>query len=106
VAGCVMILRSSWWLQFIVSMSGGQEFERRRAAAEGTRSYWRAISVRLPWPSPRRRGHGDAVEVPGHVVPSHEAAVAGELIQIRCGECGTVAGIVYWPELSTTTIFT
>jgi hypothetical protein len=51
-------------------------------------------------------GHGDEVEVPGHVAPSREAAIIGELIQICRGECGTVAGIVYWPELSTTTIFT
>jgi hypothetical protein len=51
-------------------------------------------------------GHGDVVEVPGHLAPSREAAVAGELIQIRRGECGTVAGIVYWPKLSTATIFT
>jgi hypothetical protein len=51
-------------------------------------------------------GHGDAVEVPGHVAPSREAAVTGELIQIRRGECCTVAGIVYWPKLSTATIFT
>jgi hypothetical protein len=51
-------------------------------------------------------GHGDVVEVPGHVAPSREAAVADELIQIHRGECGMVAGIVYWPELSTATIFT
>jgi hypothetical protein len=50
--------------------------------------------------------HGDAVEVPGYVASSREAAVAGELIQIRCGELGTVAEIVYWLELSTATIFT
>jgi hypothetical protein len=51
-------------------------------------------------------GHSDAVEVLGHVASSHEAAVAGELIQIHRGELGTVAGIVYWPKLSTATIFT
>jgi hypothetical protein len=51
-------------------------------------------------------GHDDAVEVPGHMAPSREAAVAGELIQIHRGGCGTVAGIVYWPKLSTATIFT
>jgi hypothetical protein len=49
---------------------------------------------------------GDAVEVPEHVAQDQQAAVAGELIQIRRGECGTVAEIVYWPELSTATIFT
>jgi hypothetical protein len=51
-------------------------------------------------------GHGDMVEVPGHVAPSREAAVTGELIQFHRGECDTVVGIVYWPELSTTTILT
>jgi hypothetical protein len=51
-------------------------------------------------------GHDNVVEVPGHVAPSREAAVASELIEIRRGECGTVARIVYWPELSTATIFT
>jgi hypothetical protein len=40
VVWCVMILRSLRWLQFIESASDGREFERRRAAAGGTRSYW------------------------------------------------------------------
>jgi hypothetical protein len=40
-------------------------------------------------------GHGDAVEVLGHVVPSREAAVAGELIQSDRGN------LVRWPELFT-----
>jgi hypothetical protein len=42
VAGCVMILRSSHWPQFILSESGGREFERRCAAVRGVESYWRA----------------------------------------------------------------
>jgi hypothetical protein len=45
VAGCVVILRSSRWLQFIVSMSGGREFERRRAAVGEGREHWRKCLV-------------------------------------------------------------
>jgi hypothetical protein len=51
-------------------------------------------------------GHDDSVEVPGYVASSREAAVVSELIQIHRGELGTMAGIVYRPELSTATIFT
>ena len=40
-----------------------------------------------------------------HAAQGREAAVAGEHIHIRRGECGTAAGIVYCPELSTATIF-
>jgi hypothetical protein len=40
VVWCVMILWSLRWLQFILLASGGREFERRRTAAGGTRSYW------------------------------------------------------------------
>jgi hypothetical protein len=36
--------------------------------------------------------------VPGHVAQSREMAVTAELIQIRRGELGTMAGVVYWPE--------
>jgi hypothetical protein len=39
VAGFVMIQQSSRRGQFILSESGGREFERRRAEAAGTRSY-------------------------------------------------------------------
>jgi hypothetical protein len=107
----VMILRSSWWLQFILGKSGGREFEQRRAAVGEGEEHWRSGWVsyyRGNLSGDQRRvttSHSDAVEILGHVAPSRETAVAGELIQIRRGECGTVAGIVYWPELSTTTIF-
>jgi hypothetical protein len=36
--------------------------------------------------------------VHGHATQSRETAVTAELIQIRRGELGTVAGVVYWPE--------
>jgi hypothetical protein len=45
------------------------------------------------------------VEGLSHAAQGREAAVAGEHIQIRRGECSTAAGIVYCPELSTATIF-
>jgi hypothetical protein len=45
------------------------------------------------------------VEGLSHVAQGREAAVAGEHIHIRRGECGTAAGIVYCPELSMATIF-
>jgi hypothetical protein len=37
--------------------------------------------------------HGDAVDVPRHVAQGREAAVSDELIRIRCGLLGTVAGV-------------
>jgi hypothetical protein len=37
--------------------------------------------------------HGDAVDVPRHVAQGREAAVSGELIRIRRGLLGTVAGV-------------
>jgi hypothetical protein len=40
-----MILQSSWWLQFIVGLSGGQEFERRRAAVGEGKEHWRKCLV-------------------------------------------------------------
>jgi hypothetical protein len=36
--------------------------------------------------------------VPGHAAQSRETTVTAELIQIRRGELGTVAGVVYWSE--------
>jgi hypothetical protein len=38
--------------------------------------------------------HGDAVNVPGYVAQGREATVTGELIRIRRGNLGTVAGVV------------
>ena len=49
--------------------------------------------------------HGDAVEVLRHVAQGRKAAVTGVLIGFHRGVCGTVPGILYWPELSTTMIF-
>jgi hypothetical protein len=46
-------------------------------------------------------GHGDAVEVPRHVAQGRMSAVTGEVIRSGRGECGTVAGFIYWLELST-----
>jgi hypothetical protein len=45
--------------------------------------------------------HGDAVEVLRHVAQGRKAAITGEVIRFYRGVCGTVAGFVYWPELST-----
>jgi hypothetical protein len=45
--------------------------------------------------------HGDAVEVLRHMAQGRKAAVTGEVIRFHRGECGTVAGFVYWLELST-----
>jgi hypothetical protein len=53
-----------------------------------------------------KAGHGDAVEMPRHAAQGRKAAVTGELIRFHRGECGTMARIVYWPELSTATTFT
>jgi hypothetical protein len=84
VAGCVMILRSSRWPQFIIGKSGGREFERRHAAV-GEREHWRSGLVsyyRGNLSGDQRRvttGHGD-VEIPGHVAQGQQATVAGELI--------------------------
>jgi hypothetical protein len=52
-----------------------------------------------------KAGHGDATEVSRYVAQDRETAVTGELIRFHRGECGTMAGIVYWPELSTAMIF-
>jgi hypothetical protein len=41
----MIILRSSQWLQFIVNMSGGREFEQRRAAVGEGREHWRRCLV-------------------------------------------------------------
>jgi hypothetical protein len=45
-------------------------------------------------------GHDDAVEVLRHVAQGQKAAVTGKVIRSDRGECSTVAGFVYWPELS------
>jgi hypothetical protein len=37
--------------------------------------------------------HGDAVDVPRHVAQGREVAVSSELIRIRRGMLGTVAGV-------------
>jgi hypothetical protein len=47
--------------------------------------------------------HSDVVEVLRHVAQGRKAAVTGEVIRFYRGACGTVAGFVYWPELSTAT---
>jgi hypothetical protein len=39
------------------------------------------------------------VEVPGHTARGRKAAVTSILIRFRCGELGTVVGVVYWPGL-------
>jgi hypothetical protein len=44
------------------------------------------------------------VEVHGHTTQGRKAAVIGVLIGFRRGERCTVAGILYWPELSTAMI--
>jgi hypothetical protein len=83
--------------------------DARRPEGQGVTSARLVSGYRGHLPGDGQRitaGHGEAVEVPGYVASSREAAVAGELIQIHCGELGTVAGIVYWPELSMATIFT
>ena len=46
-----------------------------------------------------KTGHSDAVEMPRHAAQGQKAAVTGDLILIHRGERGTVAGIIYWPEL-------
>jgi hypothetical protein len=83
--------------------------DARRPEGQGVTGARLVSSYRGHLPGDGQRitaGYSDVVEVPGHVALSREAAVAGELIQIHHGECGTVVGIVYWPELSTATIFT
>jgi hypothetical protein len=42
VAGCVMTLRSSQWLQFIGSDNGDREFQWWRAAVGGGKKHWRS----------------------------------------------------------------
>jgi hypothetical protein len=37
--------------------------------------------------------------MPRHAAQGQKAAVTGDLILIHRGERGTVAGIIYWPEL-------
>jgi hypothetical protein len=49
-----------------------------------------------------RAGHGDAVEMPRHAAQGRKAAVTDVLIGFHRGELCTVAGILYWPGLSTT----
>ena len=51
-------------------------------------------------------GHDDAVEVLRHVAQGWKVAFTGEVIRSDRGECGMVAGFVYWPELSTTRTLT
>jgi hypothetical protein len=53
-----------------------------------------------------KAGHGDAMEVPGHVAQGRKAAVTSELIQSCLLATCTVAEVVYWPDLSTALIFT
>ena len=45
--------------------------------------------------------HGDAVATFGHAAQGRTTAVAGEVIRIGRGKYGTVAGIIYRPDLST-----
>jgi hypothetical protein len=112
VVWCVMILRSLRRAQFILSESGGRELERWRAAVGGggvSLAQWIGVLYRGIHSSDQQRakaGHGDAVEMPRHAAQGRKAAVTGELIRLHRGECGTIDGIVYWPELSTSTTFT
>jgi hypothetical protein len=100
VAGGMMILRSSWWPQFIGGKSGGREFERRRAAVGGVEGYWRSGLVSYHRGSHSddqwgvTMGHDDAVEVPRHVAQDREEAVTDEVIRSDRGKLGTVAGVV------------
>jgi hypothetical protein len=106
-----MTLRSSRWLQFIGRDSGGHEFQWWRAAVRGGEGHWRAwirVLHRGSYSSDQRgarASHGDAVETLRHAAQSRKAAVTGVLIRIHRDERCTVAGILYWPELSTAMIF-
>jgi hypothetical protein len=105
VAGCVMTLRSLWWLQFIGSDSGGREFQWWRAAVGGGGVYWHAWICVLSRGSHSgdQRGakvsHGDAVEMLRHAAQGQKAAVVVIFIGFRHGELGTATGVVYWSEL-------
>jgi hypothetical protein len=90
------------WPGIRATMRGGQR--SGKLLARGLVSYYRGSHS-----SDQRRvttGHGDAVEVPRHVAQGRKAAITGEVIRSDCGECGTVVGFVYWPELSTTRTLT
>jgi hypothetical protein len=106
-----MMLRSWRWLQFIGLVSGGREFERRRAATGGGRVYWRTwirVLCRGSYSGDQRRvrtGHGDAVERCRYVARGWVAAVTGVLIRFHRSQPGMAAGLIYWPELSTAMIF-
>jgi hypothetical protein len=52
-----------------------------------------------------KASHGDAVEMLRHAAQDQKATVTGVLIGFHRDELCTVAGILYWPELSTAMIF-
>jgi hypothetical protein len=52
-----------------------------------------------------RTGHSDAMERCRHAARGREAPVTGVLIGFHRSQPDMAAGLIYWPELTTTMIF-
>ena len=84
------------------AVTGNSSNDARRPEGPGVTSARLVSGYRGHLPGDGQKvtaGHGNAMEVPGHVAQGRKAAVTGDLILIHRGERGTVAGIIYWPEL-------